>query len=78
MRNITLIIAIVLLATNLMTHDSHDNMFSEVPKVAMGPAINYEQGYIVEALGNSLFVINDDVFKYLSPLLREAEIKKAM
>lgn len=65
MRNITLIIAIVLLATNLMAQESNDNMFSEVPKVAMGPAINYEQGYIVEELGDGLFVINDGVYQMM-------------
>ena len=57
--------AFVLLATNAIAQDSHDNMFAGVPKAAMGPAINYEQGFIVEELGEGLFIINDGVYQMM-------------
>ncbi len=66
MRYMTVILmALALLATNVMAQDVHENMFAAVPEIAKGPAINYEQGYIVEELSDGLFLINDGVYQMM-------------
>jgi len=39
--------------------------FAAAPEASRGPAINQEQGYIVDELGDGLFLVNDGVYQMM-------------
>jgi glyoxylase-like metal-dependent hydrolase (beta-lactamase superfamily II) len=48
-----------------LARDTQDNKFAAMPEVAQGPAINQEKGYIVDELGDGLFLVNDGVYQMM-------------
>jgi glyoxylase-like metal-dependent hydrolase (beta-lactamase superfamily II) len=52
-------------SANVLAQGAHDSKFAAVPKAAHGPAINQEKGYIVEELGDGLFLVNDGVYQMM-------------
>ena len=57
--------AFVCLATNALAEEVHGNTFAAVPEAARGPAIKQELGYIVDELGDGLFMVNDGVYQMM-------------
>jgi glyoxylase-like metal-dependent hydrolase (beta-lactamase superfamily II) len=57
--------AIAFFTINSTAGDVHDKTFAAVPKAAQGPAIKQEKGYVVEELGDGLFLVNDGVYQMM-------------
>ena len=65
---ITVMTAFALLtcfSTSALAQETHDLRFAAVPEAARGPVINQEKGFIVEELGDGLFVVNDGVYQMM-------------
>jgi glyoxylase-like metal-dependent hydrolase (beta-lactamase superfamily II) len=70
MKKIVLVSMVVMMAfaafsADASAVDSQNNKFAVVPKAAQGPAIDQEKGYVVNKLGDGLYLINDGVYQMM-------------
>lgn len=67
MRNLLKNVAILAASISLPagTALAQDNMFAPVPKIAVGPVIDREVGYVVQELGRGLYLVNDGGYQMM-------------